>query len=51
MESTEDRERRNHEIRGVVEEVNNHAGPRSLIVLAVVSKEIVAEVKNRCDTG
>ena len=51
MGSTEDRARRDREIRGVVEEVDNHAGPRSLIVLAVVSEEIVAEVKNRCDTG
>ncbi|KAH8748719.1 hypothetical protein F5882DRAFT_386908 [Hyaloscypha sp. PMI_1271] len=51
MVSPEDSEHHEDEIRDVIAAIDNHAGPQSLIVLAVVSKEVILQVKSRCSNA
>jgi len=51
MVSPEDSEHQEDEIRDVIAAIDNHAGPQSLIVLAVVSKEVILKAKSQCSNA
>lgn len=51
MVSPEDSEHHEGEIRDVIAAIDNHAGPQSLVVLVVVSKDVILQVKSQCSNA